>query len=249
MTRIAVVGGGRIGEALVSGLLGADWKVRDLVIAEKLESRARQLTTDYGVRVTDNLGDAIEGADVVVIAVKPGDVDAVLTELAEIQDNSDDDQLLVSLVAGIPTGKMENLLPAGTAVVRVMPNTPMLVGKGASAACGGRYANADQLDLVERLCDDIVILSKGRVVADGPVEELRRAGETHHRILAESDLGWLRDHPGVRVLDLDGREASVSFVDMATEQAVLAEALRRGPVRAFGPTIRPLSEIYREITR
>ena len=109
--------------------------------------------------------------------------------------------------------------------------------------------SSHQLDLVERLCDDIVILSKGRVVADGPVEELRRAGETHHRILAESDLGWLRDHPGVRVLDLDGREASVSFVDMTTEQAVLAEALRRGPVRAFGPTIRPLSEIYREITR
>ncbi len=109
--------------------------------------------------------------------------------------------------------------------------------------------SSHQLDLVERLCDDIVILSKGRVVANGPVEELRRAGETHHRILVESDLGWLRDHPGVRVLDLDGREASVSFADMATEQAVLAEALRRGPVRAFGPTIRPLSEIYREITR
>lgn len=151
MTRIAVVGGGRIGEALVSGLLGGDWKVRDLVIAEKLETRARQLTTDYGIRVTGSLSDAVEGADVVVIAVKPGDVDAVLTELAEIQENSDDDQLLVSLVAGIPTQKMENLLPAGTAVVRVMPNTPMLVGKGASAVCGGRYANPDQLDLVEKM--------------------------------------------------------------------------------------------------
>ena len=109
--------------------------------------------------------------------------------------------------------------------------------------------SSHQLDLVERLCDDIIILSKGRVVADGPVEDLRKAGETHHRILAESDLGWLRDHPGVKVLDLDGREASVSFIDMTTEQAVLAEALRRGPVRAFGPTIRPLSDIYREITR
>ncbi len=109
--------------------------------------------------------------------------------------------------------------------------------------------SSHQLDLVERLCDDIVILAKGKVVADGPVDQLRRAGETHHRIRTESDLGWLRDHPGVHVLDLDGAEASVAFSSEAIEQSVLAEAMRRGPVRAFGPTIRPLSEIYREITR
>ena len=109
--------------------------------------------------------------------------------------------------------------------------------------------SSHQLDLVERLCDDIVILAKGKVVADGPVDALRRAGQTHHRIRTESDLGWLRDHPGVQVLDLDGAEASVVFADQQCEQAVLTEAMRRGPVRAFGPTIRPLSDIYREITR
>lgn len=109
--------------------------------------------------------------------------------------------------------------------------------------------SSHQLDLVERLCDDIVILAKGKVVADGPVSELRRAGETHHRIRVEQDLGWLRDHHGVQILDLDGPEAHVVFSDEATEQAVLAEALRRGPVRAFGPTVRPLSHIYREVTR
>lgn len=151
MTRIAVIGGGRIGEALVSGLLGADWKARDLVIAEMVEPRARELAAEYGVRVSANLADVVEGADVVVIAVKPGDVDPLLTELADIQENSDDDQLLVSLVAGIPTAKFENLLPAGTAVVRVMPNTPMLVGQGASAVCGGRYATPAQLELVEQM--------------------------------------------------------------------------------------------------
>lgn len=109
--------------------------------------------------------------------------------------------------------------------------------------------SSHQLDLVERLCDDIVILAKGKVVANGPVDALRRAGETHHRIRTESDLGWLRDHAGVQVLDLDGSEASVVFADMSVEQAVLAEAMQRGPVRAFGPTLRPLSHIYREITR
>ncbi len=109
--------------------------------------------------------------------------------------------------------------------------------------------SSHQLDLVERLCDDIVILAKGKVVANGPVDALRRAGETHHRIRTESDLGWLRDHAGVQVLDLDGSEASVVFADVSVEQAVLAEAMQRGPVRAFGPTLRPLSHIYREITR
>lgn len=109
--------------------------------------------------------------------------------------------------------------------------------------------SSHQLDLVENICDDIVILAKGRVVASGPVDELRSAGETHHRIHTDSDLGWLRGHPGVQVLDLDGTEAHVLFSDEAAEQAVLTEALRRGRVRAFGPTIRPLSDIYREITR
>ncbi len=109
--------------------------------------------------------------------------------------------------------------------------------------------SSHQLDLVERLCDDIVILAKGKVVANGPVDDLRRAGETHHRIRTESDLGWLRGHAGVQILALDGVEASVMFTDVTTEQAVLSEALKRGPVRAFGPTMRPLSDIYREITR
>lgn len=109
--------------------------------------------------------------------------------------------------------------------------------------------SSHQLDLVERLCDNIVILAKGRVVANGSVKELRDAGDTQYRILAESDLGWLRDFPGVSVLDLDGREAQVTFADVAAEQATLAEALQRGPVRAFGPVLRPLSHIYREVTR
>ncbi|TRY18838.1 ABC transporter ATP-binding protein [Tessaracoccus rhinocerotis] len=109
--------------------------------------------------------------------------------------------------------------------------------------------SSHQLDLVERLCDDIIILAKGRVVANGSVEQLREAGQSQHRIRSEVDLGWLRGFPGVQVLDLDGREAHVAFTDVASEQAVLHEAISRGAVRAFGPTVRPLSEIYREVTR
>ena len=109
--------------------------------------------------------------------------------------------------------------------------------------------SSHRLDLVERLCDDIVIIAGGKIVASGSVRELRDAGQTQHRIQCDADLGWLRDFPGVHVLDLDGTEAQVEFANDRVEQQVLQEALARGPVRAFGPTLRPLSHIYREVTR
>lgn len=109
--------------------------------------------------------------------------------------------------------------------------------------------SSHQLDLVERLCDHIVILRKGVVVASGTVSELRNAGEPHHRIIAGADLGWVRSMPGVRVLDLDGPEAIVVFDNESAAQATLAEAMRHGAVHSFGPIVRPLSDYYREVTR
>ncbi len=109
--------------------------------------------------------------------------------------------------------------------------------------------SSHQLDLVERLCDHIIILHKGDLVASGSVADLKATAQRHHQIVSENDLGWLRQHPGVTVLDIDNNEASVQFDSPTTEQSVLHEALRRGPVRNFGPVERPLSHIYREVTR
>lgn len=109
--------------------------------------------------------------------------------------------------------------------------------------------SSHQLDLVERLCDQIVILRTGQVVAAGSVEQLRSAGETRHRILAGSDLGWLRGRPGVTVIDLDGPEAVVAFDEDAAAQSTLVEAVRRGQVHSFAPVVRPLSDYYREVSR
>ncbi len=77
--------------------------------------------------------DAAEGADVIVVAVKPTDVDAVLAALSKVDLDGEREQIIVSLAAGISTARYESKLPAGFPVVRVMPNTPMLVGQGASA--------------------------------------------------------------------------------------------------------------------
>ena len=76
--RVAIIGGGKIGEALLAGLIGAGKPVRDLVVAERSPDRAAELGEDYGVRVTDDISDAAEGARVVFIAVKPDAVDGVL---------------------------------------------------------------------------------------------------------------------------------------------------------------------------
>ncbi|MFC4126016.1 pyrroline-5-carboxylate reductase [Nocardia rhizosphaerae] len=159
MTRIAVVGGGRIGEALVAGLLESGRATKDLVVVEPTAARAATLAERFKIRVTDSVGDAVVGADIVVLAVKPNDVDTVLNDLSKSELDTGREQILVSLAAGVTTARLENRLPAGFAVVRVMPNTPMLVGQGMCVLTPGRYADPEQLELVGEMLEAV-----GRVV-------------------------------------------------------------------------------------
>ncbi|GAA4626095.1 ABC transporter ATP-binding protein [Cellulomonas oligotrophica] len=107
--------------------------------------------------------------------------------------------------------------------------------------------SSHQLDVVERLCDDLVIIAGGKVRAAGPREELRRAhGTERHELVVDGDLGWLRDRPGVRVDELAGGAATFE-ADAATAQEVLRVALAAGPVRTFAPVRPTLAEIFREV--
>ncbi|HSO65081.1 MAG TPA: ATP-binding cassette domain-containing protein [Ornithinibacter sp.] len=108
--------------------------------------------------------------------------------------------------------------------------------------------SSHQLDLVERLCDSLVVLSHGRVVTAGDVGELRAAGPTRYRVVAEGDAGWVGDVPGIRVHHLDGRTALFEPLAEGAEQRVLREALARGPVREFSRVVPALAEVYREVT-
>lgn len=108
--------------------------------------------------------------------------------------------------------------------------------------------SSHQLDLVERLCDSLVILSNGRVVASGTAEELRRSGRVRHRLVVGGDAGWIRDLPGLTVVDVDGPSALFELHDEAAGARVLTEALRRGAVRQFAEVVPTVSEIYREVT-
>jgi ABC-2 type transport system ATP-binding protein len=110
--------------------------------------------------------------------------------------------------------------------------------------------SSHQLDVMERLCDDLVIIRDGRVVAAGERDELRRSyAEPRFEIVVDSDAGWLRDVPGVKLVDLDGPRAIADLTEPADDQSVLRAALDRGPVRVFRPVVPTLAEIFREVTR
>ncbi|MEU2254073.1 ATP-binding cassette domain-containing protein [Nocardia xishanensis] len=107
--------------------------------------------------------------------------------------------------------------------------------------------SSHQLDLVERLCDRLVILAAGRVVGQGSVDELRSTGSTRYRLALGGDPGWLHSFAGVRVLQTNGSSVLLEL-DGATTEALLGEALTRGPVRELAEMRPSVSEIYREVT-
>ena len=157
MSRIAIIGGGNIGEALLSGLLRSGRQVNDIAVAERVPSRMRYLSETYPVLVT-NVADAVKSADFVIVAVKPSDVDSVTDEIAAAvaRDKADSvEHVFVTVVAGVSTAYFEAKLPAGAPVVRVMPNAPMVVGAGVSAIAKGRFATQEELNEVSAVFDSV----------------------------------------------------------------------------------------------
>ena len=157
MARIAIIGGGSIGEALLSGLLRAGRQVKDLVVAERMPERAKYLADTYSVRLA-SVGGAVDNATFIVVAVKPADVESVMAELARATAAAESDtaeQVFVTVAAGITLTYVESKLPAGTPVVRAMPNTAALVGAGVTALAKGRFVTDQQLDEVSALFDAV----------------------------------------------------------------------------------------------
>jgi len=140
---------------LLAGLLGAGHAPGELVFTERHPERAQELSARLKVAAVD-VPTAAATADVVVVAVKPQDIDPVLVELGPALRP---ETLVVSLCAGLPTALYEAALPEGTPVVRVMPNTPMVVGEAMSAISPGTHATDEQLGVVEKLLGSV-----GRVV-------------------------------------------------------------------------------------
>ncbi len=110
--------------------------------------------------------------------------------------------------------------------------------------------SSHQLDVVERLCDDLVIIADGKVGVAGTSADLRvQYALPRYAIEVDRDAGWLRDQPGVTLVELDGARAVIDLAPDTDDQDVLRAALARGPVRSFGPVTPSLAEIFQEVNR
>ena len=142
--RLVVMGGGRMGEALLAGLLEAKWtEATDVVVVEPVAARREELAARYDGLVVAAEPEPADGA---VIAVKPNDVAAACAALADTKPPR-----VLSIAAGVTTAAIEAALPSGTPVVRAMPNTPALVGAGAAAIARGRRAGDDDVAWAEAI--------------------------------------------------------------------------------------------------
>ncbi|CAN5414224.1 pyrroline-5-carboxylate reductase [soil metagenome] len=155
MASIAIFGVGVIGEMLLSALLEGGIPPSDIVVTEKRADNAARITATHGVTVVDNSVAAHE-ADLLLIVVKPQDVFGLLDEIgSSIRPGS----TLISLAAGITTASIEAVVPEGVAVIRVMPNTPALVGEGMYGVSAGSSVSDAQLEAAVSL-----LRSSGKVL-------------------------------------------------------------------------------------
>jgi pyrroline-5-carboxylate reductase len=142
--RVAILGAGKIGEALLAGLLSSGWT--NLAVSVRRPERVTELRERHGVEATLSNAEAITGAKVLVVAVKPQDLGVLLEEIGSLITP---EQVVVSVAAAIPTSFIERHLGADVPVVRAMPNAPSTVHEGIAGVCIGRHGSPEDLALAQ----------------------------------------------------------------------------------------------------
>lgn len=138
MKKIGFLGAGNMAGALIKGLLGAKlYRPQDMVVSDVLPAQLRRIKTTYKVEGLNDNRAVVRTAQTIVLAVKPQIIDQVL---AEIQPEVTKTKLFISIAAGVPLRRLENGLGGTARVVRVMPNTPALLGKGIAVVVRGHKA-------------------------------------------------------------------------------------------------------------
>ena len=181
MTRLAILGAGKIGESLLAGLLSSGWT--DVIATVRRQERADELHERYDVEATLENGRAIAGAGVVVIAVKPQDMAALLGEIGTLVNA---EQTVLSVAAAVTTRQIEEFLPSNVPVVRAMPNAPSTVHEGIAGICAGSHAGDEHLERAEEVLSHL-----GRVVrlpesALDAVTAVSGSGPAYFALLAEA---------------------------------------------------------------
>jgi pyrroline-5-carboxylate reductase len=207
--KLAVVGVGKLGEAIIAGLLkNSELTKSDISGTVHHESSLARVNERLGIKISTDNRSVIKGCDVVILAVKPQNMDGVLKELKDVLT---DKQLIISVAASVTTAFMEERLNTNAPVIRAMPNTPSIYNAGMAGLCSGRHAKPEHLGLAqaifecvgksvfvdESLMDGVTALS-----ASGPaylyviIESLAEAGvklgiprETSTLLAAQTMLG------------------------------------------------------------
>ncbi len=183
MSTLALLGGGRMGEALVGGLLDAGYEADAIAVAEVDGDRRRDLEERFkGVRVVPSPAWAVADAEVVVVAVKPQDVAVALEQAAP---SLAPEALVISIAAGVTIATVEAAVP-GRPVVRAMPNTPALVRRAATAVAAGRHATSAHLDTAERVLGAVGVVVQVPEAHLDAVTGLSGSGPAYVFLLAEA---------------------------------------------------------------
>ena len=150
--KIYIIGGGNMGEALAGGIISSGLaRVEDITIYDILEERLAYFKNRYHVNVSEDISGTIETSDIVILAVKPQNMETVLRDIADTVE----DELVISIAAGITLGFIEKHLGKKTRAVRAMPNTPALTGEGATAIAGGENTTDSDIATARRIFDSV----------------------------------------------------------------------------------------------
>jgi pyrroline-5-carboxylate reductase len=243
---IAVIGAGKIGEVLLSGLLRAGWARDRLLATARRPARADELAAKYDIRIVDN-ETAVQQADVLAIAVKPQDAGALLEEFgAKVPA----DKLVISLCAGLPTAFFARRLPEGTPVIRVMTNTPALVDEAMTAISAGAHATPAHVATAEELFRPLgrtIVLPESQQDA---VTALSGSGPAYFYLLVEAmtDAGILLGLPRQVAHDLIVQTAIGSAI-MLRESGEHPVKLREAVTSPAGTTINAIRELEKHGVR
>jgi pyrroline-5-carboxylate reductase len=151
--KIAVLGAGKLGEALITGLIEAKVAHKEQFIATAAhEERLEQLRRKLGIATTISNGEAVRKSQIVLLCVKPQTVQEVVRQ---VSDDLTPHHLLISVAASVTSRFIEDLIPAAVPVIRVMPNTPCLIRQGMSAIAAGRHANAEHVRQAQKIFNAI----------------------------------------------------------------------------------------------
>lgn len=242
--RLAVVGGGKMGSALLAGLLAAGWaSAEELLVVEPVAARREELAAAHpGLSVSDGLAGGAEGA---VVAVKPGDVEAACAALGAAGVGR-----VLSIAAGVPLSRLEGWLPEGTRVIRAMPNTPALVGAGAAAIAAGRAAGDDDLAWAEGILAAVGRVERvGEALLDA-VTGLSGSGPAYVFLVAEAliDAGVAVGLPRP-VSESLAIQTLLGSARLLAESGDKAESLRAAVTSPGGTTAAGLAALEKRAVR